>query len=418
MLPSTQFIRQVTDAYEHLYDLAYLRTHPLMAMLVADSSLPPKERAWQLHHALLAAIDDLNPGPQAPVLSHEWRRHQLLVLHYLDGRDPQSVADQLGVSRRHYYREHEVAMEAIAGVLWQSRASRSAALREAPESAAPHDAAERVPLPTTRLELLRLEAVRLTQSERYARLAQVVHGAVELVRDVAQSKGIRLQVDVQEELPLVPMDRSILRQILLGLLSYLVEHLERGDLRVTASYQGDRTELMLYTTDAHEWDDLAGEENERKQIATLNELAELQGAQIRPIPSHAEIIGFSLILGNPAQRTVLVVDDNEDVLHLFQSYLTQENYRVLTAHTSAEALHLAREVHPYAITLDLMMPEQDGWDILQTLTNQPETQRIPVVICTVLSAKDLALSLGASAFLEKPVTQQTLVATLQALGEG
>ena len=81
----------------------------------------------------------------------------------------------------------------------------------------------------------------------------------------------------------------------------------------------------------------------------------------------------------------------------------------------AEALALARQVQPFAITLDLMMPGQDGWDTLQTLTNQSGTQHIPVIVCTVLNAKELALRLGATFFLEKPVSEQVLLDALRAL---
>ena len=111
------------------------------------------------------------------------------------------------------------------------------------------------------------------------------------------------------------------------------------------------------------------------------------------------------------------MDDNEDVVALFQRYLISHHYRIITAHTAQEALAQARHLQPYAITLDLMMPDQDGWDLLQTLLNQPDTQRIPIIVCTVLKQKALALSLGAAAFLEKPVTEQELLAALRALEE-
>ena len=114
--------------------------------------------------------------------------------------------------------------------------------------------------------------------------------------------------------------------------------------------------------------------------------------------------------------SVLVVDDNEDVLELFRRYLQAHHYQIMPTQSSTEALQLALECHPYAVILDLMLPERDGWDVLQTLVNQPNTQHIPIVICTVLGAKSLAFALGATAFLEKPVTEHKLVETLQGLG--
>jgi len=115
-------------------------------------------------------------------------------------------------------------------------------------------------------------------------------------------------------------------------------------------------------------------------------------------------------------RTVLVADDNDDILDLFERYLTGHGYTMLTARDGAETIALAKRCLPDAITLDLMMPQQDGWDVLVTLTNRPETQHIPVIVCSVLGAKALSLSLGASLFLEKPVSEQSLLSALAALG--
>jgi CheY-like chemotaxis protein len=64
-----------------------------------------------------------------------------------------------------------------------------------------------------------------------------------------------------------------------------------------------------------------------------------------------------------------------------------------------------------------MIPDPDGWSVLQTLSNQLETRHIPVIVCTVLGTKELAFSLGAAAFLEKPVTEEALLGALEALGK-
>src|SRR5438034_1238660 len=100
-----EFAIALTDAYEHLYDLVYLRSHPLINFFSdAVNATTNKENAWNLHHALLKAIQELDPGPQVPTFSREWRRYRLMILRYVDGLAPQTVADQLAISRRHYYR--------------------------------------------------------------------------------------------------------------------------------------------------------------------------------------------------------------------------------------------------------------------------------------------------------------------------
>src|SRR5512135_203746 len=103
MLSFDAFATQLADVYEHLYDIVYLRTHPLTDLLLPGDT-PRKDKAWQLHHLLINAIQELDPGTQAPAFSREWRRHRLMVLRYIEGLTPQVVADQLAISRRHYYR--------------------------------------------------------------------------------------------------------------------------------------------------------------------------------------------------------------------------------------------------------------------------------------------------------------------------
>ncbi len=407
MLRKKAFIHQVTDAYQHLYDLVRLRTHPLADMLAPDPSLRRKEKAWLLHHILLDVIEELDPGPQAPAFSKEWRRHRLMVLRYVDGLNPQSVADQLAISRRHFYREHEAAIEAIASILWdryvaRDRASQPAA-RETPDET------------VSRLELLRLEAARLSLANRYARLAEVIEGVVELVWEMARQKDVHILIDLEPSLPNAGMDQGILRQLLLEVLSYLIESLTRGEIQIRATREGDDLHLSLrgYGTGASQGP--ARLEKEDVRLAMIRELASMQGAQIEPVLDGGDVVGVELLLPIAPPRTILVVDDNEDVLQLLQRYLQSHHYQVVTAQSSAEAIQLARELQPYAITLDLMMPRRDGWEVLQTLANQPQTQHIPVIVCTVLSAKELALSLGAAAFLEKPVTEDALISVLEAL---
>jgi len=120
-----------------------------------------------------------------------------------------------------------------------------------------------------------------------------------------------------------------------------------------------------------------------------------------------------LRLPRAPQYTVLVVDDNRDAIEFFHRVLPYHGYRVVSATSGCEALSQARTLLPQAIILDVMMPDQDGWEVLQVLRNQPETQAIPVVICSVLRAAELAFSMGADAFLAKPITEEALLDVLQ-----
>ncbi len=400
-------VRQVEDAYEHLYDVVHLRTHPLTELLPDAGHLTRNERAWQLHHYLVGLIGELDPGSNTPPYSREWRRHRLMVMRYIDQLKPHQVADRLAISLRSYYRECAAAIEALAELLWD-RQERDAHSDEQTAEFAVH------PAPVNRLELLRLEAARSAQAGREAQLGEVLDNAVQLVQEMARGKGIHVRWNAGAAPLAMAVARSVLRQILIGVLSYLVECLDRGEISVSAATDAEAIALTFGIEGQR--DGRCGDNDSgRTHLAVLNELATAQKYDLRPFMDHRGITGFALRLPLIRQHTVLVVDDNEDTLQLFRGYLTQHDYQVTTARTGAEALESAKTLQPFAITLDLMMPLQDGWEILQALTNHPATEGIPVIICTVLSAKELALSLGASSFLAKPVSEQALLAALQAL---
>ena len=117
MISQAELVELVNDAYNHLYDLVYLRTHTLGSLLYANLDLTSKERSLKLHHLLLEVINDLNPGTNAPISSPEWRRYRLMDLRFTQGLDTQTVADQLFISRRHFYREQLLCMEALAEII-------------------------------------------------------------------------------------------------------------------------------------------------------------------------------------------------------------------------------------------------------------------------------------------------------------
>jgi CheY-like chemotaxis protein len=124
--------------------------------------------------------------------------------------------------------------------------------------------------------------------------------------------------------------------------------------------------------------------------------------------------GFTATLTLPAleQWPVLVIDDNADTLQLFDRYASGTRYRLVATQDPEEALSLAAECLPQIIVLDVMMPQTDGWRVLSQLRQHPLTGEIPVIVCTILAQKALALSLGASAFLRKPVTRQAFLEAL------
>ncbi len=115
-----------------------------------------------------------------------------------------------------------------------------------------------------------------------------------------------------------------------------------------------------------------------------------------------------------AAPLVLVVDDDPAVHDLLTRHLRRDGYRVTSALGAVEALAKARETPPDAITLDVLMPERDGWSLLSELKHDPQLASIPVIMLTFAEDRSRGLSLGASEYLGKPIDQSRLLAALRA----
>jgi len=117
-----------------------------------------------------------------------------------------------------------------------------------------------------------------------------------------------------------------------------------------------------------------------------------------------------------AKKTILAIDDNPEAIDIIRKYLG-EDYRVVGFLSGEGAVEKAKEIKPMAITLDIMMPRKDGWQVLRELKKTPETQDIPVFILSIIDNKRLGFSLGAAEYLVKPLEKQVLLRKLRNLGK-
>jgi signal transduction histidine kinase/FixJ family two-component response regulator len=111
--------------------------------------------------------------------------------------------------------------------------------------------------------------------------------------------------------------------------------------------------------------------------------------------------------------TILVVDDDPAVRDLMSRFLTKLGFRPVAAAGAEEGLRLAREVNPLVITLDVIMPERDGWDVLRQLKSDPQLAQIPVIMVTVVDNQAMGFDLGASNYLIKPVDRDRLAVLIE-----
>ena len=127
--------------------------------------------------------------------------------------------------------------------------------------------------------------------------------------------------------------------------------------------------------------------------------------EVTPVTTDAEL---EAIRATGAGRTLLVIDDDPEARDIVERFLRKDGFEVVTAGSGEEGLRLAHKLKPVAITLDVMMPDMDGWSVLRALQADPVLREIPVVMLTVVDDKSKGYALGATNYLTKPVDRHQL----------
>ena len=401
------FARYVRQALSHLTDRAYLETHPLATLLPDPYGVGKGENTQR---ALMDAIERLRPPDTASRDSSGWRTYRQLVLRHLQGASLAEATRELLISKRQAQRDHSVAVRAITEMLWNQYGSQ-------PEIE-PSRARKARASPPTREEscsgqtALHVELAKFGSSlpRGPTEISEALQEVLTTVSQLAQLRHAAISLNADPALPAVAVNRLVLRQILLNLMTYLLDIGVGARIALSVFQRQDSLELDVSLADLSGVGVLHEPSSEAKLALEVAEsFAHLQGASLR-ISAGSRIV---LALPIARQNTVLVVDDNPDLARLFRRYLRGQPYRFVQATGGQSAVSLARQFRPALVLLDVLMPAEDGWEILRRLKAEPCIQGIPIIVCSVLPDRSLALSLGVADFLPKPVTEQRLSATLQ-----
>jgi CheY-like chemotaxis protein len=397
-----EFARWVQEALHRLYDSPYLQKHPLTDALAGDE-VDRLQRVPQLRRALLDAIHALAPANGAQAQSPDWRAYRILELRYIEGLTPPEVMQQLALSRSYYFREQARMLEALTTMLWEQWQQRRPAAPPDPEQPDQPD--------LTREQLAQVETTRLSAQATWEQVdpVAVMQQLQPIVESLARSQGKAVRWQLPQQLTTLRADRVLLRQALFTALTYALD--VAGQVLIGSFDEPREVGISILVDGAS---------------AEPPALAERQGVGLEVCARLMEAMGGALWVDRPAEgrwearlawpalatHTLLVVDDNQDFVDLFRRYLVGHGWRVLGAADGAQARQMLTQVDPTAIILDVMMPREDGWEMLVALRASEATRSTPIIICSVLNEPRLAETLGASGYLTKPVTQQALLRAL------
>jgi len=398
-LTHNRFVAFLRSALHYLYDPVHLRRSPLVDILALSSEF---DQAAALQQTLIAAIRELKPSDDEAPQSSAWRIYDTLNMQYVRQLGRDAVATQLGISERQMRREQRSAIEALAQHLWR-QTERKSQTDSPPQILADDDAAHSISK--------ELGWLKQPETEDRIPLGAALDEVLTLAQPLAQQWDVSLQSDLPTNLAMLPVNRMALRSLLITLLTVAVPRAGHAPVLVTATLEDSAVQLHIMCTDRSA-KQMPFSAKEDESLTAARELAIFYAASL--VFTSPEKAGFmvSLSLPAPVQVPVLVIDDNADWLELLQRYASGSHYQIVGAREPATARALAEKVQPSLIILDVMMQNVDGWQVLGELHQDPSVSHIPVVICTILPVEGMALSLGASAFLQKPVSQQQFLSVL------
>jgi signal transduction histidine kinase/DNA-binding response OmpR family regulator len=136
---------------------------------------------------------------------------------------------------------------------------------------------------------------------------------------------------------------------------------------------------------------------------------EASGARLKTVaPETQRFTGMIHAERRTRLSTILIIDDDPAMRELLERYLSRSGFRVVSAADGKSGLNMAKVLKPSVIVLDIMMPRIDGWEVLNMIKRDPELSCIPVVMVSMADDRKKGYALGASSFLTKPISWETL----------
>ena len=294
------------------------------------------------------------------------------------------------------------------------------------------------------LDLSKIEAGKLELSPDWVNLTPLINEVVDTARPLAEQNNNRLMVKCQENLGSLTVDPMRLRQILLNLLSNACKFTKQGEVTLLARKlvnEGHWIEFAVSDTgigmtpeqQAKLFEEFTQADSSTARqyggtglgLAITRKLARMMGGDVTltseagkgstftvRLPADTDMPAGAPISSDSGRSTradcVLVIDDDATARELISDHLKAGGFSVVTAAGGIEGIKLAKELQPTAITLDVMMPDLDGWSVLAALRQNPDLADIPVIMVSIVDDKRRGIALGAAGYLTKPIDRERL----------
>jgi nitrogen-specific signal transduction histidine kinase/CheY-like chemotaxis protein len=301
------------------------------------------------------------------------------------------------------------------------------------------------------LDLSKVEAGRMEVHPSSFAVGPLIDECLRTVEPLVKKDGLQLIAAVDANLPLIVTDRDRLQQILVNLLSNAVKFTDKGAITVTTHRQDTQIAIAVADTgigipqealerifeEFHQVDSSSTRQygGTGLGLSISRHFAHLLGGSLTvqstvgvgstftvTLPLRYEATASSPVTATfspedalaiaKSHKVVLAIDDDPNVIDLLRENLSDAGYVVIGAENGNAGLQKARALKPFAIILDIMMPQQDGWQMLHELKSDTRTYDIPIIVLSIVDNKELAYRLGAFECLLKPLDREVMLAAL------
>lgn len=390
--------KDLLEGLPQLYDPTYRPPDLLYNVTGAGAD----EGVEAIRAVLTRTIEALKPSPETPPTARVRRLYDLLAYRYIRGLTQVQTAQRLGLTVRHLRREQKQAIHLLAQRLLAQRPLRPLSVTLLANAPDPLSQPEQTAAWRTQVRQ-ELAALQQNAPGMVAEVGAVIRDAVKSGQVLGAKHSVDLRVEPQPPDLLALIHPAVLREVLMTAIKKLVEHMETGEIVLRAEPEKDQLKITL-----------AGYPTTAQTPPTSDFIREALGAPGGSMRTYLEEDTVFILIMLPAahEKIVAVVEDNPDLIRLYQTFVARTRYQILPVTDTARTLEILLQRPPDVIVMDIMLPDINGWELLTQLRVHPATQSIPVIICSVVRQEELGLAHGARLYLPKPVRRQEFVQSL------
>jgi PAS domain S-box-containing protein len=296
------------------------------------------------------------------------------------------------------------------------------------------------------LDLSRIEAGKMELTFDEVNLSELIASVMSTASGLVKDKPISLHRNIPADLPTVRADAMRVRQVMLNLLSNAAKFTDEGSITVQAGLVENPSGHREITVSVTDTGPGISREDQKKLfqpfsqvdasptrksggsglgLSISNHLIQMHGGRIGVNSEVGK--GSTFFFTLPAfrgsadtdsmqgERIILVIDDDPHVISLYERYLQPQGYQIIPLSDPSRAAERVRQLKPFAVTLDIMMPGYDGWRVLNDLKSNLETRDVPVIVCSIIDEQEKGFSLGAADYLVKPILEDDMLNALDHL---